>query len=137
MSTSQTLLSVGAVILLSIVSLSIGRMYVQSVNNSVDAQHTNDALNLGRDLSEEIQSYAFKYDELEADFGDLNDVTNPFRRRTYPSEAGELFYVTYELDGEEELVHGQSGRIVTIRIFAEQNSQFRKKAEYVTAVMPM
>ncbi|MBP3191913.1 hypothetical protein [Natronogracilivirga saccharolytica] len=137
MSTSQTLLSVGAVILLSIVSLSIGRMYVQSVHNSVDHQHTNDALNLGRDLSEEIQSYAFKYDELEADFGDLSDVTNPARRRTFPSEAGELFYVTYELEADEELVHGQGGHIVTIRIFMEQKSQYTKKAEYVTAVLPM
>jgi hypothetical protein len=55
MSTGQIFLTLSSLVLLAIISLNIREMYVQSVNNTVDAQVTNDAINFGRDISEQLQ----------------------------------------------------------------------------------
>ena len=135
MATGQTLLTLASIVLLAIISMSIRSMYTQSVHNTVDSQLTSDALNFGRDLSEEIHSYAFRYTELDGVYGSKNDVTHPNTRIEFTPQVGVTFYATIELSAEQELKHGQDGRIVTIHIFEEQREdEFEQVAEYVTTV---
>lgn len=136
MSTGQVLLTLAAIVLLSYISLNIQQMYVQSVGSTVDSQYTSDALNFGRDISERVQSFAFKYDQLMNEFGGLNDVTDPDSRIEFTSQVGESFFATVDISDEGELIHNQNGRTATIRVYIYNDSsdQYQLQAEYVTAI---
>lgn len=135
MSTGQVFLTLASLILLGYITLSIQQMYVSSVETTVDMQMTNDAVNFGRSLSEEVQSYAYKYDQLDAQLGGLDDETDPNSRRSDTSQIGEIFHATIELSNEIELDHGQNGRWATIRVYEEQEDALEFKAEMVTGVV--
>jgi hypothetical protein len=139
MSTGQVLLTLAAVVLLAYISLNIQRMYVQSVNNTIDSQYTSDALNFGRDLSDRIQSYAFNYDQLMNDFEGLDDVTDSNSRLEFTTQIGEIFFATVSISDETELIHEQTGRKATIRVYEyhEPSNEYRLQAEYVTAIAEM
>lgn len=134
MSTGQVLLTLGSLVLLGYISFNIQRMYVSSVENTVDNQMTNDAINLGRDLSEELQSYVYKYSKLTTDFGDMDDPYNPNKRRTDTSQVGEVFHATVELSNEVVLEHGKTGRLATISVYQEFEDSLQRKLQFVTAV---
>lgn len=134
MSTGQVLLTLASLVLLGLISLNIHRMYVSSVETTVDMQMTSDAVNLGRDISEEIQSYAYKYSQLDAQFGDFDDVNDPNKRRSDTSQVGEIFHATIELSPEKILEHNQVGRVATIVVYEELNDSLQMKAKFVTAI---
>ena len=135
MATGQTILTLASIVLLAIITMSIRSMYVQSVNHTVGSQETADALNFGRDISEELHSYAFNYDQLDAAFGSYNDVTDENSRIEFESQIEGMLYATVELSAEEELIHDQLGRRATIRIYQEEREgEFTLKAEYTTAI---
>lgn len=134
MSTGQVLLTLASLILLGLITLNIHRMYVSSVETTVDMQMTSDAVNFGRDLSEEVQSYAHKYSQLNAQFGNYDDVNDPNKRRSDTSQVGEIFHATIELSSETVLEHGQIGRMATITVYEELNDSLQLKSKYVTAV---
>ncbi|TVP98972.1 MAG: hypothetical protein EA359_17635 [Balneolaceae bacterium] len=138
MATGQTLLTLASIVLLGIISMSVRSMYVQSVNNTVGTQVTSDALNFGRDMAEEIHSFAFNYDQLDAVYGQFNDVTNPATRIEFTPQVGRTLYATIQLSSEQVLKHGQMGRSVNIRVFEEEREdEFTLVAEYITAVLPL
>jgi hypothetical protein len=134
MSTGQVFLTLASLVLLGIISLNIHQMYVSSVETTVDMQMTSDAVNFGRDLSEEVQSYSYKYSQLDAQLGGLDDETDPGSRRSDTSQVGRIFHATIELSSEIELDLGQNGRWATIRVYEEQDDTLEFKAEFVTAV---
>lgn len=135
MATGQTLLALASIVLLSIITMSIRQMYVQSVNTTVESQEMSDALNFGRDIAEEVQLYAFRYDDLDSRFGHLDDETDPARRWTFESQIEKVYHATVELSSEQTLKHGQLGRIATIKIFEEEREdEYKMVAEYNTAV---
>ena len=134
MSTGQVLLTLAALVLLGYISFNIHRMYVSSVESTVDSQMTNDAINFGRDLSEELQSYAYKYSQLTSDFGNMDDPYNPNQRRTDTSQVGEVFHATVELSNEVILEHGKTGRFATISVYQEFPDSMQKKVGFVTAI---
>jgi len=135
MATGQTILTLASIVLLSIITMSIRSMYVQSVNQTVSSQETADALNFGRDIAETLHSYAFRYDQLDSDFGSFNDVTDENSRIEFESQIEGILYATVELFSEEELIQDQLGRRATIRIYKEKNEgDFRLEAEYRTVI---
>lgn len=134
MSTGQIFLTLASLILLGYIALNIQQMYVSSVETTVDMQMTSDAIGFGRDLSEEIQYYAYKYGQLDAVFGDMDDPNDPNKRRSDTSQVGQIFYATIELSSEQVLAHGQSGRLATITVYEEVDDTLDMKAELVTAV---
>ncbi len=138
MATGQTLLTLTSIVLLAIISLNIGNMYVQSVQVTVDTQHSSDALNYGRDLGERIQSYVFNYGEFEnSRYASLNDIYDPAARDSTISPANKIFYATTEIGSEEVLLYGMEGRIVNIRIYERctvQENEFNFIVEYSTAI---
>ena len=144
----QTILTLGSIVLISILTMAIGQMYVQSVYNTVEAQQTSDALNLGRELSEDIQSYSFKANgesQLIADYGSWNDVTEPGRRMERHSPAGKIFYATFEISEVKDIVaeigsNGQieqSGRTVDVSIFEKEHNEYKRAVTFTTAFIPM
>lgn len=135
MSTGQVLLTIGSIVLLAIVSIGVQQLFVQSVTETVGAQHSADAINYGRDISERIYSYAFRYNQLETDWGNYDDVTDEDRRLTFQSQVGQTFHATVDLSDEKELAHGQYGRTAEITIYEEINGEFELKATYVTSVV--
>ncbi len=110
-------------------------MFVQSAGERVEYQSTSNALSIGWNLAEEIQSYAFNYDQLDQDYGGLNDLNDSLGRLEVRSQMDELFYITIELSDEKELIHNQLGRTATIRV--HRSSDLSLKSEYVTAVVPL
>lgn len=137
MSTGQVFLTLASLVLLGYIAFNIQQMYVSSVETTVEMQMTSDAVNLGRDLSEEIQSYMYKYDQLETQFGDMDDVTDPGERRSDTSQIGQIFHATVELSGEMVLEHGQNGRLATITVYEEVDNDYVMKSEFVTSVVNM
>lgn len=137
MSTGQVLLTLGAIVLLAIVSIGVQQLFVQSVYETVGTQKSADAVNYGRDLSERLYSYAFKYDMLDADWGSYDDVTDPTRRLEFTSQIGEVYYATVELSAEQEIAHGQSGRLATVTVYEEVDNDFELRAQYVTSITPL
>lgn len=137
MATGQTLLALASIVLLSIITMSIRSMYVQSVHTTVESQEMADALNFGRDIADELQSFAYRYSELDATFGDLNDVTDVDSRWEFESQIGKKYYATVDLSTEQPLKHGQLGRMATIIIYEEDNGDYEMIAEYATAIAPL
>lgn len=134
MSTGQVFLTLASLVLLGYITLNIQQMYVSSVDTTVETQMTQDAINFARDLSEEVQSYSYKYGQLVSTFGDLDDPTNPNKRRSDTSQVGQIFHATVELSNEQVLAHGQSGRMATITVYEEIGNELQMKTELVTAV---
>ena len=132
----QTLLTLTSIVLLSMLTMSINKIYITSVRNSVETQHTSDAINFGRDLSDRIHNYAFKYAQLDNDFGGLTDETTAGSRIEFVSPVGETLYATVTLSAEGvNLVEGQTGRIATIRVFHKKDNNYEMKVEYSTSVV--
>lgn len=137
MSTGQVFLTLGSLVLLGIIAFNIQQMYISSVETTVDMQMTSDAVNFGRDLSEEVQSYMYNYAQLEARFGNMDDITDPNQRRSDTSQVGQIFHATVDLTNEMVLEHGQSGRLATITVYEEVDNSLQMKAEFVTSVINM
>ncbi|WP_234570941.1 hypothetical protein [Rhodohalobacter sp. 614A] len=141
MSTGQVFLTLASLVLLGYIVLNIHRMYAGSVESTVDMQMTSDAVNFGRDLSEEIQSYAYKYSQLDADFADLDDPTDPNARRSDTSQVGQIFHATVNLLDKADLLPdmagNQPGKIAEIRVYEEVDDTLQFKAELVTSVIDM
>lgn len=138
MTTGQTFLTLGAIVLLSIISLQIGGMHVEAVNTTVESQVTNDAINIAEDIIENLQSYTYNYDQIEEHYSGLDDVTEENKRLQVISEIGEMYYVTVDLSNEETIQHGQTGRRATVQIYEETESGgYNRLAELRTAILPL
>lgn len=114
-------------------------MYVQSVETTIDTQEEADAINYGRDIVEDLQSYAYKYSQLVADYGNLDDVSDENSRLTRTSQVGKVYYSTVELSDEISILHGQSGRTASVKVYenAEAGNGFEIIAEFRTAILPI
>jgi len=135
MATGQTILTIGSLIIFGIIAMNVRQLYVQSIVNRVDDQTTSSAMSIGWNIAEEIQSYAFQYDNLDATFGGFDNVEDSLSRMEVRSQINELFFVTVNLSEEKELIHEQIGRTATVRVYRGADLTF--KTEYRTAVVPL
>lgn len=137
MSTGQTILTLGAIVLLMYTAMNVNRLYLESVNSNVQSQVGSDAVNYGKDVSEMLFSQVTNYDNLDSVFGSFDNVQDPARRMSFETQIGAMMYATVELSEEKELVHGALGRLARIIVFEEVNGQFIQRSEYVTALTPI
>ena len=142
MSTGQVFLSLGALILLAIVSIGIQQLFVQSVQETVGSQKTADAVNYGRDISEEVYSFAFSFNDIEdleqALSNEYSGYQTPENGKKFRSQIGKLYSAVFELDKKENTTHNQQGIEVTIRVYEQlQNEDYEFQAEYITFVTPI
>lgn len=159
MATGQTLLALASIVLLSIITMSIRSMYVQSVDTTVESQEMADALNYGRDITEEVQSFAFNFDDMAAMETQMNSIPGQYQssstvlnektssanslwivKRQEETQIGIQYYASIEMPTSMQTLtsHSQQGVIAIIRIFEEkEENEFEKIAEYSTAVLPL
>lgn len=135
MATGQTMLTIGALIIFGIIAMNVRQLYVQSIVNRVDDQTTSSAMSIGWNIAEEIQSYAFQYDNLDTAFGGFDNVNDSLSRMEIRSQIDELFYATVNLSEEKKLIHEQIGRTATIRVY--RGNDLALKTEYRTAIVPL
>ena len=132
-------------------------MYVQSVGTTVESQETADALTYGRDLAEEIQSFAFGFDYIQSIVFRMNNLPDQYSsgspvlnqkssvannlwvvKREQETQIGKQYYASIELPSSKQILqHGQQGVIAIIRIFEQEGNEYKKIAEYSTAVLPL
>ena len=148
MSTGQVFLSLGALILLAIVSIGIQQLFVQSVQETVGSQKTADAVNYGRDLSEEVYSFAFNHKDISGSGGtvglepalrnEYDGYQTPETGKKFRSQIGKLYSATFDIETKTNVAHQQDGVEVRIRIYEQLNDDnYGFQAEYIALVTPI
>ena len=159
MATGQTLLALASIVLLSLITMSMRSSYVQSVETTVESQEMQDAINFGRDISEELQSFAFGFSDMGAMQSRMNSLSGQFQssntvlnektspanslwiiKREEETQIGNQYYASVEMPTSMQTLtsHNQQGVIAIIRIFEEkEENEFHKIAEYSTSVLPL
>jgi len=138
MNTGQTLLAIGALILLMNISLSIHRSQIHSISDSLDHQLDIEAINFGQSLMEAVFYSVNDYSELDALYENLSDVTDPDSRLEYQTIFEDILYATIDLSGEKQLINNVTGRQVTVRVYSiSDNDEYMLKVEYKGSVNPI
>ncbi|KPP94270.1 MAG: hypothetical protein HLUCCA01_12840 [Bacteroidetes bacterium HLUCCA01] len=121
MSTGQALLAMAALSLFMYTAVNVNRLYVASVSESVDKQRTSDAINYAQSVAEMLYAQGQFYDDLDINFGHLDNENLSTRRLETLSVIGDSLVATVELDAESAQIHGAVGRTATIRVFSLLN----------------
>lgn len=138
MSTGQILLAIFALVLLMNLSLSIHRAQIMSISDSMEYQIDLEANNFGHSIMEEIFYSLNRYDELDAFYVHLSDVSNPNSRLEYATYFGDTLYATVDLSNEKPLVHDVDGRQVTVRVYHKSDhNEYIMRVEYQSALNPI
>lgn len=131
MSTGQTLLAIGALVLLMNISMAIHRSQIHSISDSLDHQLDIEAINYGQSLMEAVFYSVNEYSELDALYENLSDVTDPSSRLEYETIFGDSLYATIDLHVEEQLINNVTGRQITVRVFGKSDdADYLLKVEY-------
>ncbi|MEX0648814.1 MAG: hypothetical protein WEA56_12470 [Balneolaceae bacterium] len=137
MSTGQVFLTLGAIALLSYITLNISRTYITSVKEAVQIQREIEIINYGQSLSELMYSQSTNYDNFHVQYGNLSDINSPGSRLSYGTQSGDSLYATIDISPEEVILLDEMGRIATVTIFEQEESNFIQKARFFTAITPM
>lgn len=137
MAQGQTILALGAIVLFMITAVNVNKNYVRSVEQNLDQQKYINAINYGQSIASEIYSQVNNYENLEDTYGQYNDVNDPAKRLETVSTINDTLYATVEVSGEETLVHGVKGKKATVTVYVQDGSDFRQRAQYITAITPI
>jgi len=132
------LLAIFALVLLMNLSLSIHRVKIFSITDSKEHQIDLEANSFGQSVMEEIFYSINRYNELDASYAHLSDVTNSGSRVEYTTFFGDTLYATVGLSGEKLLVHDMDGRQVTVRVYHKSDhNEYVMRVEYQSALNPI
>jgi hypothetical protein len=138
MSTGQTMLAIGALIILMNISTSIHRGQIRSLSDSLDHQLDMEAIYFGQSVMEAVFYSVNVYDDLDSLYGNFSDVTNPGARLEYAAFLGDTLLATIDLSGEKQLMTNVIGRQVTVRVFEKtEKNEYIRKVEYTGTVNPI
>jgi hypothetical protein len=137
MSTGQSLLALGAVVLLSFLALNVNRIYVASMGETARFQQNLDAINYAQSLSDAIYAHSINYAGIDSIFGALNNVNSPAGRVATITPMGDSLYATIVFAAEQPVSEGVNGRLATIRVFERQDAQFRQLVESTATLINM
>lgn len=139
MSSGQIFLTLGAISLLMYMSVNINRMYVSSVEKSVQIQQEMEVIDYGQSLSELMysQSDSANYSDVHIDYGNLDDVTDPNTRLSYKTQTDNILYATIDISDERTLMLDEKGRIATIKVYDEKDGDYIQKGQFSAAITPI
>ncbi len=137
MSTGQSLLALGAVVLLSFMALNVNRIYVASVSETLRYQQNLDAINYAQSLSDVVYAQSMNYAGIDSIFGALNNVNSPSSRVSMQTSMGDSLFATIVFAAEQAVAEGVNGRIATIRVFGRENGQFQQMVESTATLINM
>lgn len=134
MSSGQTLLAIGGLILLMNITLSINRSQMSSLTDTFDHQLTLDAVNYGQSVIEVILYSVREYSELEALYQNYSDVNDPNSRLTNEASFGDTLYAVIGLSDETMLINNINGRCVSVFVYVKEKNEYSLLVEYRAAV---
>jgi hypothetical protein len=137
MSTGQSLLALGAVVLLSFLALNVNRIYVASVTETTQFQKSLDAINYSQSLSDAVYAQSMHYAGIDSIFGALNNVNSASSRVSTRTTMGDSLFATIVFASAQAVAEGVEGRIATIRVFERDNGQFRQLVESTATLINM
>lgn len=137
MSTGQTFLTLGAVSLLLYMSVNINRIYLSSVEQSLQIQRETEIISYGQSLSERMYAQSTNYEHLQSGYGHFNDVTSEEHRLQKITETGDTLFATIGLSKEKVLMLNEKGRIATITIFDKSEGKYVQKGQFSAAITPI
>lgn len=129
MSASQSLLAVGAILLLMNITTSLNRSYVAAIGETMSHQVDIEAIQFGQALSENLFSASRDYDNLDTLFGGFDDVTTPGKRFQFVTAFGDSLFATVQLGSEKTLRYSITGRVANIEVFSKEDDQYIKRVE--------
>lgn len=137
MSAGQSLLAVGAILLLMNVTLNLNRSYVSALSDTFSHQIDIEAIQFGQALSENLFSAGRDYESLQHFFDNYDDVTQPQSRIPFMTAFGDSLFATIEFSAEQTLLHNVSGRKATITIYSRENNDYIARAQNIVTVNPL
>tara|TARA_R110000868_G_scaffold408293_5_gene691016 strand:- start:49405 stop:49830 length:426 start_codon:yes stop_codon:yes gene_type:complete len=136
MGTGQTLLTISAIALYSITLNNIVASHVNSVKYALQQQETSEAVEIGNSITEQLFAASASYDDLEDQYGALNDVSKANARENFETQMGDSVAVTYQLGKEKEMVEGELGRKLIVNVYKKNDiSGYKKVSEHVAVVL--
>lgn len=137
MSTGQSLLALGAVVILSFLALNVNRVYVASATETIRFQQQLDAINYAQSLSDAVYAQSANYAGIDSTFGAFNNVNNASSRFAMRTAMGDSLYATIVFAAQSAVSEGVNGRIATIRVFDRQDGQFQQLVESTATLIDM
>lgn len=136
MGTGQTLLTLSAIVIYSVTLNNIVTSHVNSVKYAVTQQGVLDAVEIGNSITERLFAASDSYENLENQYGSLNDVSKINTRENFETQLGQSIAITYQLGKEKEMIEGQLGRVLTVNVYqVGKNSGFKKISEHIAVVL--
>lgn len=132
MSTGQTLLALGAIALFMYTTVNVNRIYVEASRQSLAQQRGMDTVNYAQSVVDLM--YATPYDQLELQFGGMNNVNNSSSRFTYVTALQDTIYATVIIGSEGPLIQGRQGRIIELAVYVREDTTYAKRVENVLAI---
>ncbi len=129
MSSGQSLLSLGAVAILSYLALNVNRVYVTSVGETGRQQMQFDAINFAQSVSDGIYAHSENYAQINSLFGTYDDASRTSRRMETKTAKGDSLFATVTFASETQVSPGVNGRVATIRVFAKKKGQLTQMVE--------
>jgi hypothetical protein len=129
MSSGQSLLSLGAVAILSYLALNVNRVYVASVSETGRQQTQFDAINYAQSISDGIYAQSDNYAQINNLFGTFDDASRSSRRLETRTALGDSLFATVTFASEEQVSEGIIGRVATIRVFSKYRGQLTQMVE--------
>lgn len=137
MSTGQSLLALGAVVILSFLALNVNRVYVASVTETTRFQHHLDAINYAQSLSDAVYAQSMNYAGIDSIFGAFNNVNSSSGRFAMRTAMGDSLYATIVFASQTAVAEGVNGRMATIRVFEREGGQYRQLVESTATLIEM
>lgn len=137
MSTGQSLLALGAVVILSFLALNVNRVYVASVTETSRFQQNLDAINYAQSLSDAVYAQSMNYAGIDSIFGAYNNVNSSSGRLATRTAMGDSLYATIVFSSQAAVTEGVNGRMATIRVFEREGGQYRQLVESTATLIEM
>lgn len=134
MSVSQTLLAVGAILILMNVTMTLNRSYVLAISDTIELQNDIEAIQFAQALSESVFSLGNNPNAMVQHFGQFNDINEPANRIEFTTALENTLYAALDISDETTLSHGVTGRVVTITVYSEDANQFELRAQNIISV---
>lgn len=133
MSTGQTLLTMGAIVLFSYTAININRTYISSVKDQVQVQSENEIINYGQSLAELMYSYstATSFPALKTVYGNCEEIENTCPVLKRETKLGFSLYATISL---EESAIADTLAVITIYERPDTDEDFEQSARFQAAI---
>lgn len=132
MSTGQTLLTLGALVIFGYLALNVNRINLEMVRFSVEQQRANDSVHYGQSLVDRI--YSTQYDLINPIFEAYNDIQDPDGRLEFQTQIGDTLYATILIQDQNNILLNTSGKIIQINVFKAENGVFNNRATYKVTI---